>query len=89
MFKRKETRAFLYSICLFCIVIFICRFSAVNIKADDTIGRAEWLHRLTETFVMTVDEDNYPDNYFSDLDSGSEYYRDVMVAVEFVELYLF
>ncbi len=83
MFKRKETRAFLYSICLFCIVIFICRFSAVNIKADDTIGRAEWLHRLTETFVMTVDEDNYPDNYFSDLDSGSEYYRDVMVAVEF------
>ena len=51
--------------------------------SSDYITRVEWLHSLTETFNMTVEEDNYPDNYFSDISSSDSYYRDVMVAVEF------
>ncbi|MBQ8980588.1 MAG: S-layer homology domain-containing protein, partial [Eubacterium sp.] len=46
-------------------------------------NRAEWLSKLTQVFDMTVEEDNYPDNYFSDLSSDSPYYRDIMVAAEF------
>ena len=51
--------------------------------SSDYITRAEWLHSMTETFNMTVEEDNYPDNYYSDISSSDSYYRDVMVAVEF------
>ena len=46
-------------------------------------NRAEWLSKLTQVFDMTVEEDNYPDNYFSDMSSESPYYRDIMVAAEF------
>ncbi len=46
-------------------------------------NRAEWLSKLTQVYDMTVEEDNYPDNYFSDLSSDSPYYRDIMVAAEF------
>ena len=51
--------------------------------SSDYITRVEWLHSLTETFNMTVEENNYPDNYYSDISSSDSYYRDVMVAVEF------
>ena len=46
-------------------------------------NRAEWLSQLTHIFDMTVEEDNYPDNYFSDLSSDSEYYHDILLAAEF------
>ena len=46
-------------------------------------NRIEWLHNLTVLFEMSVSSDNVPDNYFMDLDSDSEYYRDAMIAVEF------
>ncbi|GEM_PF-845848 len=47
------------------------------------VTRIEWLHQLTQTFEMKVEEDNYPDNYFSDVDSSSKYYYDLMLATEF------
>ena len=50
---------------------------------DRTITRAQWLHELVELFDMTVEEDNYPDNYFSDISADDSYYRDIMVATEF------
>ena len=46
-------------------------------------NRAEWLSQLTKTFEMTVDTDNYPDNYFSDLSADSDDYYHVLLAVEF------
>ena len=50
----------------------------------ETITRAQWLSQLVEAFGMTVEnDDDLPDNYFSDLDPGAEYYRDILVAVEF------
>ena len=48
-----------------------------------TVSRVEWLHELTEIFDMTVEEENYPDNYYSDIDASSKYYYDVMLATEF------
>lgn len=45
--------------------------------------RSEWIRQLVATFEMTVEEDNYPDNYFSDLTGEEEYYRDILVATEF------
>ncbi len=52
---------------------------------DDTteVTRVQWLHELTTLFEMSVAEDNYPDNYYSDIDSSSVYYYDVMLATEF------
>ena len=47
------------------------------------VTRAQWVQELVKTFSMTVVEDNYPDNYFSDLTGDEEYYRDILVAVEF------
>lgn len=52
-------------------------------KQTGEVTRIEWLKALTETFEMTVEEDNYPDNYYSDIDSSSEDYYDVMLATEF------
>ena len=50
---------------------------------DGTITRAEWLHDLTVMFDMTVEKDNMPDDYFSDVTSTHTYYKDIMMAAEF------
>lgn len=57
--------------------------SIESASGNGSISRAEWLHQLVVAFDMTVEEDNYPDNYYSDLTSEHEYYKDIMVAVEF------
>ncbi len=54
-----------------------------SFAAESEVTRIQWLQKLTETFDMTVEEDNYPDNYYSDISSSDSYYRDVMVATEF------
>ena len=50
---------------------------------DDAITRAEWLHNLAVVFEMTVEDEIYPDNYFSDLEDTHEYYYDVLLNVNF------
>ena len=50
---------------------------------DETITRAEWLHDLAVVFEMTVEDDNYPDNYFADLTYESDYYHDILLTVDF------
>ena len=61
--------------------------SVLPIKAfaagDGEVTRSEWVQQLVATFEMTVEEENAPDNYFSDLTGEEEYYRDILVAVEF------
>ncbi len=52
-------------------------------EETETITRVEWLQKLVALFEMSVEEENYPDNYFSDIDAESEYYHDVMLAAEF------
>ena len=55
---------------------------AVKASGKD-ITRIEWLSALTNAFEMTVEENNYPDNYFSDISSDSSCYHNVMLAAEF------
>ena len=50
---------------------------------EKSITRAEWLHDLAVVFEMTVEDDNYPDNYFADLTFESEYYHDILLTVDF------
>ena len=47
------------------------------------VSRITWLKELTEAFEMTVEEDNYPDNYYSDIDTSYAEYYTVMLATEF------
>ena len=47
------------------------------------VTRMQWISLLVSTFSMTVDANNYPDNYYSDISTSDEGYRDLMVAVEF------
>lgn len=50
---------------------------------NGSITRVEWLYDLTILFEMAVEEDNMPDDYFSDVTSEHPYYRDLLVATEF------
>ncbi|HBH94888.1 MAG TPA: hypothetical protein DDX91_03995 [Ruminococcaceae bacterium] len=50
---------------------------------EAAITRAQWLHDLAVVFEMTVEDDNYPDNYFADLTFESEYYHDILLTVDF------
>lgn len=52
-------------------------------EAVEGYTRAEWIQEVVKAFNMTVEEDNYPDNYYSDISEEDAYYRDIMVAVEF------
>lgn len=56
---------------------------AEELSDGDTITRGEWVKNLNSLFDFSVEEDNFPDNYFSDLSADSEYYKDVLLAVEF------
>ena len=64
--------------------VFIMTLTSSKVQAAEvTITRAQWLHDLTQLFGITVKQDDYPDNYFNDIDSEDEYYQDIMTAAEF------
>ena len=64
--------------------VFIMTLTSSKVQAAEvTITRAQWLHDLTQLFGITVEQDDYPDNYFNDIDSENEYYQDIMTAAEF------
>ena len=52
-------------------------------EPGDGLTRARWIQKLVDAFGMTVDEDDTPDNYFSDLMGTESYYRAIMVATNF------
>ena len=55
----------------------------VDVSDSGTVSRIAWVQSLVKVFDMTVEEDNYPDNYYTDISSSASYYRNLMVAVEF------
>ena len=75
----------------FCLVIGLLGGSVLELNAEQQtesesnveVTRLEWLKALTEAFEMQVEEHNYPDNYYSDIDATSEDYYDIMLATEF------
>ena len=53
------------------------------IYGNGNLTRAQWLHNLTVMFDITVEEDNMPDDYFTDVTPDHAYYKDIMMAAEF------
>ena len=53
------------------------------LDTDNKITRAQWLHNLAVVFNMSVEDNAYPDNYFSDLENTHEYYYDILLNVNF------
>ena len=59
------------------------RLSNTLSGGGDITTRAVWVQKLVKTFNLTVLEEDYPEAFFSDLDSTSSYYNDIMAAIEF------
>ena len=82
LIKKKKNIIFI----LIFIFALIMVMDPLKIEAADmsgtTITRGQWLHDLTDLFGMSVEKENYPDNYFSDIDQNNEYYSDIMTATE-------
>ena len=78
----KKMIAFLLAITL-CFQLAGMESLTLEVKAGNSVTRLEWLKALTSTFGLAVEEDNYPDNYYSDIDASSADYYDVMLATEF------
>ena len=58
--------------------------AGINAFAAGDVTRAEWVSQLVAAFDMTVEnDDNMPDNYFSDISEDMPYYHDILLAVEF------
>lgn len=77
-------KKFGFIVIVFSVFIFIMTLTSSKVQAAEvTITRAQWLHDLTQLFGITVEQDDYPDNYFNDIDSENEYYQDIMTAAEF------
>lgn len=74
-----------------CLVLGLFGGNSLNVRATELpdsqstveVTRLEWLKALTEAFQMEVEESNYPDNYYTDIDASSEDYYDIMLATEF------
>ena len=65
-------------------------FAAPLAYADDpdsdapVITRGEWVSHLVAALEITVEnDDEYPENYFSDLDASDPYYLNMLKAVDF------
>lgn len=58
-------------------------------KSGNKVSRIDWLRKLITTFGLSMDNCDYPDNYYSDIDEDYKYYDVVMTATNhgFVDVY--
>ena len=72
---------------LIALMLVLCSVGALLVPhamaEEKPVSRIEWVQQLVKAFDMTVEENNYPDNYYSDMEETSAGYRDLLVAVEF------
>ena len=81
---NRQMRRLIVSLCFAAAMLLAGGWFGVQpVYAADGMTRAEWIHNLTQVFEMTVEGDNYPDNYYSDITAANSCYRDIMVATEF------
>ena len=87
--KRKRQSVRMRMIALLLMITVFLQMTGLDVfatsveRVGNSVTRLEWLKALTETFEFTVAEDNYPDNYYSDVTSDSADYYDIMLATEF------
>lgn len=67
------------------LIVLLSATLLVPAAAEDApaVTRAGWISQLVQTFGLTVENENYPDNYYSDLMSDRSDYHDILTAVEF------
>lgn len=83
MKKLQKCITSLLVVCMFAVTAFT-GISVVKVNAaSNDVSRIQWLKQLTSAFNMTVEEKNYPDNYYADISSSYEDYYTVMLATEF------
>ena len=78
----KRMQKMISCLVLLCLVFALVPAQTMAAETPE-VTRAQWVQMLVETFSMTVEENNYPDNYYSDLTGEESYYRDILVATEF------
>jgi len=66
------------------VLIFACGTSnnLSDVRAEDTVTRGEWMSILVDTFDMVIEDGVVPDDYYGDI-SESEYYEDILIAMNF------
>ena len=82
----KKLQKWLTSLLAMCViaVMSFTGMATVNVNAaSGDVSRIQWLKLLTGAFNMSVEEKNYPDNYYADISSDYENYYTVMLATEF------
>ena len=82
MRKTRKILSIILTLCILFTSVEMSAFAASG-SSEDTVTKVEWLDALADAFEMSVDNDNYVDNYYSDLNSDSPYYHTVMLATEF------
>ncbi|MEE1158253.1 MAG: hypothetical protein UHS51_02420, partial [Atopobiaceae bacterium] len=56
---------------------------AEGLEGTPEVTRAQWIHELVGTFDVRVEDESYPEEYFSDVSENAPYYEDLVKAVEF------
>ena len=60
---RKRVLTILLSAALIVTMLPSAAIEAFAESGSDGYSRAEWIQKIVSAFNMTVEEDNYPDNY--------------------------
>ncbi len=82
--KRYVLHTVFLAACLMFLTGALCWKCAGTAQAADTVSREEWMHILTDTFQMKIEDGLVPDDYYTDVSaSTSGYYQDIMTAVNF------
>ena len=86
----KNMKRIIALFCLIMMTVGVVSVAALAVDNDsiitetgNTITRAQWLHNLAVLFEMEVEDNNYPDNYYSDLSADHAYYIDMMLNIQF------
>ncbi|MCM1181301.1 MAG: leucine-rich repeat protein [Clostridium sp.] len=73
------------TVLLYCLIVFAGTLSMGGMntaQAANTVTRAEWIHNLVAVFDMKIEDGLMPDDYYTDI-AGSQYYNDILLAVNF------
>lgn len=77
----RSARLALAFVCALC-AAFIA-MPATAMADEPEVSRAQWVHKIVETFDVTIEQAVYPEEYFTDISEDDPYYEDFVLALEF------